>query len=191
MNEEQILKAIQSTLTIAVQKELLVKRVSRGYDGTVKPVSGKSAPSYNNRLYTGRLFRSTTVEFETDEETGELKLVLSFPNAPEWIYVNAGRRGKQQNPSFKYPPLQTILTWVNNRSGVTTYRNPDGSIMSKKSQAFLIQRSIGEYGIYPTKFVQEAFAKTEQKLKRDLGEYAAEFFRNLINRKIIIRGSNQ
>lgn len=187
MNEEQILKAIQSTLKIAVQKELLVKRASRGYDGTVKPVSGKAAPAYNNRLYTGRLFRSTTVEFETNEELDELQLVLSFPNAPEWMVVNAGRRGKQQNPSFKYPPLQTILTWVNNRSGVTSYRNPDGSIMSKKSQAFLIQRSIGEYGIYPTRFVQEAFAKTEQKLRRDLGEYAAEYFRTLINRTIIIR----
>ena len=191
MNEEQILKAIQSTLVNAVQKELLIKRVSRGYDGQVKPVSGKAAPSYNNRLYTGRLFRSTNVEFETDDETGELKLVLSFPNAPEWMVVNAGRRGKRQNASLKYPKLETILTWVNTRSGVSSYRNADGSLMSKKSQAFLIQRSIGEYGIYPTRFVQEAFAKTEQKLRRDIGEYAAEFFRNLINRKIIIRGTNQ
>lgn len=191
MNEEQILAAIESTLVNAIQKELLVKRVSRGFDGTVKPVSGKGAPSYNNRLYTGRLFRSTTVEFETDEDSGELKLVLSFPNAPEWSVVNSGRRGKKQNPSFKYPPLQTILTWVNNRSGVGPYRNPDGTIMSKRSQAFLIQRSIGEYGIAPTNFVSEAFKKTESKLKRDLGDYAAEFFRGLIDRKIIIRGSNQ
>ena len=191
MNEEQILAAIESTLVNAIQKELLVKRVSRGFDGTVKPVSGKGAPSYNNRLYTGRLFRSTTVEFETDEDSGELKLVLSFPNAPEWSVVNSGRRGKKQNPSFKYPPLQTILTWVNNRSGVGPYRNPDGTIMSKRSQAFLIQRSIGEYGIAPTNFVSEAFKKTESKLRRDLGDYAAEFFRGLIDKKIIIRGSNQ
>jgi hypothetical protein len=191
MNEEQILAQIESTLKNAIQKELLVKRVSRGFDGTVKPVSGKGSPSYNNRLYTGKLFRSTTIEFETDEETGELKLVLSFPNAPEWSVVNAGRRGKQQNPAFKYPPLQTILTWVNNRSGVGPYRNADGSIMSKKSQAFLIQRSIGEYGIAPTNFISEAFKKTESKLRRDIGEYAAEFFRTLIDRKIIIRGSNQ
>ena len=191
MNEEQILKAIQDTLVNAVQKELLVKRVSRGFDGTVKPVSGKAAPTYSNRLNTGRLFRSTTVEFETNEETGELKLVLSFPNAPEWIVVNAGRRGKRQNPSFKYPRLSTILEWVNQRPGMSVWRNPDGSLMSRESQAYLIQKSIGDYGIYPTNFVQEAFKKTEMKLRRDIGDYAAEFFRNLINRKIIIRGSNQ
>ena len=191
MNEEQILAQIESTLKIAIQKELLVKRASRAFDGTVKPVSGKGATSYNNRLYTGKLFRSTTIEFEADEETGELKLILSFPNAPEWSVVNSGRRGKQQNPAFKYPPLQTILTWVNNRSGVGSYRNADGSIMSKRSQAFLIQRSIGEYGIAPTNFISEAFKKTESKLRRDIGEYAAEFFRTLIDRKIIIRGSNQ
>lgn len=187
LTQEQLLKVIQSTLVNAIQKELLIKRVSRAFDGTVKPVSGKSAPSFNNRLYTGRLFRSTSVDFETNEENADLQLVLSFPNAPEWMVVNAGRRGKQQNQSFKYPPLSTILTWVNNRSGVSSYRNPDGSLMSKKSQAFLVQRSIGEYGVYPTNFVSQAFAKTKQKLFNDVGEYASQFFQDLIDNTIIIR----
>lgn len=185
MNEEQILAAIQSTLKNAVQKELLVKRASRGYDGQVKPISGKKSPTYANRINTGRLFRSVDVSFERDEETGELDIVLAFPNAPEWVYVDQGRRGKRQGA--KYPPLRVILDWVNTRPGMGVWRNANGSLMDKRSQAFLVQRSIGEYGIYPTNFIDEALEKTFLKLRRDVGEYAATFFRNLIDRRVILR----
>jgi hypothetical protein len=185
MTEEQILSAIQSTLVNAVQKELLVKRVSRGYDGQVKPVSGKAAPTYANRISTGRLFRSVDVYFERDEQTADLDIVLAFPNAPEWVYVDAGRRGKRQGA--KYPPLAAILNWVNTRPGMGVWRNPNGSLMDKRSQAYLIQKSIGEYGIYPTNFIDEALEKSFLKIRRDLGEYAAQFFREIIDRRVIIR----
>jgi hypothetical protein len=190
MNEEQILKGIQDTLVRSIQRELLIKRPSRAYDGTLKPVSGKASITYSNRIYTGKLYRSTTVDFETNQETGELQLVLSFPNAPEWIFVDQGRRGKQQNASLRYPPLRTILEWTRGR-GLPQFRDAQGRFMSNRDRAFLVQRSIGEYGIYPTKFVSEAFKKAEGIIQKEMGLYAAEFFRNLINKKIIIRGSNQ
>lgn len=186
MNEEQILKGIQDTLVRSVQRELLIKRPSRGFDGTLKPVSGKAAITYSNRIYTGKLYRSTTVNYKRDPETGELQIVLSFPNAPEWLYVNSGRRGKQQNASLRYPPLSKIMEWTRGR-GLPQFRDAQGRFMSNRDRAFLIQRSIGEYGIYPTFFVQEAFKKAEGIIQKEMGLYAAEFFRNLINRQIILR----
>lgn len=191
MDEEKLLEQISYILKTSIQSELKVKRPSRGYDGRIKPNSGRYPTPYNNRIYTGNLLRSVTVGYEVNEKTAALQIVVSFPNAPEWIFVNDGRRGKQQSQIYKYPPLSKILTWVRRRSGVGLYKKPDGSIMSKESQAFLIQRSIGEYGIHPTFFVQKGFEKAKDMVLKDLGLFAKQYFENLIQNKIILRTTTQ
>jgi hypothetical protein len=191
MDEEQLLNQITQILKTSIQTELKVKRPSRGYDGRIKPNSGRYPTPYNDRVYTGNLLRSVTVGYELNEQTAALQIVVSFPNAPEWIYVNSGRRGKQQSQIYRYPPLSKILTWVRRRTGVGLYKNPDGTIMSKESQAFLIQRSIGEYGIYPTNFVSKGFERARDMILKDLGLFAQQYFETLIQNKIILRTNTQ
>ena len=186
MDEEKLLNEITQILKTSIQNELKVKRPSRGYDGRLKPNSGRYPTPFNNRVYTGNLLRSVTVGYELNEQTAALQIVVSFPNAPEWLYVNDGRRGKQQG-NYKYPPLSKILTWTRRRTGVGLFKNPNGTIMTTESQAFLIQRSIGEYGIYPTNFVNEGFKKARDIILKDLGLFAQQYFETLIANKIILK----
>lgn len=99
------LELIAEILKDDIQSELLKIRPSRGFDGQRKPVSGKYPTPLNNRVDTGRLYNSVTVDYVNDPQ-GQTRLRLSFPNAPEWRFVDQGRRGKKQNPALKYPPLK-------------------------------------------------------------------------------------
>jgi hypothetical protein len=176
LEEEELKKFIEQQLRVQIQKELLIKRPSRGYDGRFKYSAQRGGVS--DRYYTGNLFKSTTVEFVKDLDEGGVEIAISFPNAPEWYWVNYGRRGKKQNPALKYPPLGVILQWTRRRRGFVDFKGGDGKPMDEKTQAFLIQRSIGEYGTWGTDFIAEAIKKTRRKLERDLGQYAANYFEN-------------
>lgn len=177
MDEEKLKEFITEQLKVQIQKELLIKRAPRGYDGRVKPAGQRGALS--DRVYRGNLFKSTTVEIVEDLDQGGLVLEVSFPGAPEWYWVNYGRKGKKQNPALKYPPLQTILLWTRSRKGFVGFRGPDGQL-DDQSTAYLVQRSIGEFGVGATNFLDEAIKKTQKKLETQVGEYAAAWFNNLL-----------
>jgi hypothetical protein len=185
MEDEQLIKnGIQDLLKNAIKAELLQQRPSRAYDGRPKPVKGGSTP-YSNRNYSGRLLESVTVEFV--EIDGNLRLQVSFPNAPEWYWVNYGRQGKQQNPSLKYPPLAAIDRWVVAKPGINLQvRDAQGRFIERKSLVYLIQRSIGQYGYYGIRFIDQAIRKTERNLEQQFGEWAREYFTNIINEKILV-----
>jgi len=184
MEDELIKASITNMLKTAIQAELLVQRPSRAYDGRPKPVNGGRA-SFSNRNYTGRLFNSVTVEFV--EIDGNPRLQVSFPDAPEWYWVNYGRKGKQQNPALKYPPLGAIDRWVVAKPGINLQvRDAQGRFIERKSLVYLIQRSIGQYGYFGIRFVDQALRKTERKLEEQFGEWAKEYFTNIINEKILV-----
>jgi hypothetical protein len=180
----EIQNGITQMLTQAIRGELLIGRPSRAYDGRFKPVKGGPTP-VSNRNYTGRLFDSVTVEFiELDDA---IRLQVSFPGAPEWYWVNYGRKGKQQDPGLKYPPLSAIDKWVVAKPGINlAVRDKQGRFIERKSLVYLIQRSIGEYGYYGIKFVDRAIQKTSRKLEEELGAYAASYFQEIINRNILV-----
>jgi hypothetical protein len=178
MDTDKLKDFIQDQLRVQIQSELLIKRAPRGYDGKVKYAGNRGALS--DRVYRGTLFKSTKVEIVEDLETnGRFILEVSFPGAPEWYWVNYGRKGKRQNPALKYPPLNTILLWTKSRKGFTGFRGANGP-MDDRTTAFLVQRSIGEYGTYKTDFIGQALIKTRNKLEKQVGDYAAAFFEELI-----------
>jgi hypothetical protein len=186
------LELISEILKDDIQSELMKIRPSRGFDGQRKPVSGRYPTPLNNRIDTGRLYNSVTVDFVEDPQ-GQTRLRLSFPNAPEWRFVNYGRRGKKQNPALKYPPLDTITEWTIRR-GLPQFRDSKGRYMRNKStrelflsRAFMVQRSIGQYGIYPTKFIDEGFKKSQERIVYYLGLYGRAILEDFIQKKIIIQ----
>lgn len=184
-DELAIQENIQKLLTNAIKAELLISRPSRAYDGTPKPVSGKGPTPQGNRKYTGRLINSVDVEFVNVND--EIKLQVSFPGAPEWYWVNYGRRGKKQGPQFKYPPLAAIDRWVVAKPGINlAIRDAQGRFIERKSLVYLIQRSIGEYGYFGIRFIDQAIRKTEKALEEEFGQLAREYFTRIINDKILV-----
>jgi hypothetical protein len=177
------LELLSDILRNSIQDQLTKLRPSRGYDGQRKPVRGGMG-STNNRIYTGKLYNSVEVDFVQDNE-GNTRIQLGFPGAPEWRFVDQGRRGKKQNAALKYPPLSVITTWSNSR-GLPQFRDNQGRFLSNNDRAFLVQRSIGEYGIFPTRFVQEGFNEAREKVVYYLGEYGKRILEDIIERKIII-----
>lgn len=167
-----------------IQEQLLKQRPSRGYNGLRKPQSGLYSTPINNRVNTGRLYNSVKVDYVTTPE-GDLRLRLSFDGAPEWRFVDQGRRGKQQNPALKYPPLSTILNWTVQR-GLPQFRDKQGRFVSNRTRAFLVQRSIGEYGIFPTNFIKEGIDQSREKVIYYLGLYGKTLLEDFIQKKIII-----
>ena len=179
----QYLELIAEILKDDIQSELMKQRPSRTYDGRRKPVSGKYPTPMSNRLNTGRLYNSVTVDYVEDPK-GQTRLRLTFPNAPEWRYVQYGR--KPQASRTGYPPLRAITEWTYQR-GLSQFRDSRGRFMSNETRAVLIRNSIGKYGIYPTKFIDEGFNKARERIVYYLGLYGRTILEDFIQKKIIIQ----
>jgi hypothetical protein len=175
------LELISELLTNNIKAELSKLRPSRAFDGRKKPVGGGFG-SISNRIATGDLYESVEVKF--NEQSDKVRIELTM--APEWRYVNYGRRGKQQSLAVKYPPLSAIENWAAVK-GIGQFRDKKGRFISNDTRNFLLQRSIGEYGIFPTRFVEEGFNKTRESIEFYLGEYGKAFLEELIQNKIIIK----
>ena len=59
--------------------------------------------------------------------------------------------------------------------------------MSNDDIAFLIQRSIGELGIAPTFFIQEAIKQSMDDISKTFGIYGRAFIEEIIRQKITVR----
>ena len=187
LNQEDIKNLITELLKNSVVDELGKIRQSRGYDGRLKPVSGSKMPAISNRKNTGFLAREINVQFETDLNDGELYLVIDYGLATYGQFVNDGRRGRLQGA--KYPPLSAILTWARQRR-LPQFRDNKGRFISNEERGFLLQRSIGEYGIFRTNFVQNGVDRVLNDVIYYLGVYASEYLTNLLEtNKIIVRTS--
>ena len=185
MDEENIKTLIVELLKGSIQNELRKVRPSRAYDGRPKPISGNSFTKLSDRINTGRLYNSIDVYFQTDFSDGDMELVVDFGTAEYGYWVNFGRKGKLQGA--KYPPLAAIQQWARQRK-VGQFRDKQGRFISNKSRDFLLQRSIGEYGIYKTDFVNKGVNRVLDDVIYYLGVYAQEYFTRLLeDKKIILR----
>lgn len=173
--------AIEDELTRAIKGELSQYYVSRAYDGTVKPI-GSNNPSYvGPKIMNSNLINQVDVYFETDFETGDPELVVDFGSADYWYYVNYGRKGKYQSPGNRYPPIAVGVEIANKRGAYP------GLTLSQT--AYLINRSIGEYGTYGINFIDQAWAKAQEKVVDRFGLYGALWIENQINKITAIWGS--
>jgi hypothetical protein len=185
MDEQTIKNLILDLVKTSIQSELRVVRPSRGYDGRFKPVSGSGFTKISDRINTGLLYNSIDVYYQSDLSDGSLEMVVDFGQAEYGYWVNFGRRGKLQGA--KYPPLSAISKWARERK-VGQFRDKQGRFVSNKTRDFLLQRSIGEYGIYRTDFVNKGINKVMDNVIYYLGVYAQEFITKLLeDNKIIIK----
>lgn len=180
------LELLKDILENSIKDQLTKLRPSRAYDGRRKPVRGGFG-STNNRIYKGNLYNSVTVEYVEDPKRG-LRIQLSFPGAPEWRYVEYGRRPAKS--IFSYPPISVITEWSNSR-GLPQFRDQQGRFLSNEQRAFMVRASIGRDGIYPTKFIQEGFDEAREKIIYYLGEYGRRILEDFIERKIIIKSDKK
>jgi hypothetical protein len=181
--EEQIKQEISRLLKQAIQQEILLPRPSLTYFGQEKPVNTKyQRPLPSPRSNTGELVNSVEVYFESDLEDGEANIVVDFGAADYWEFINYGRR-----PSIKYPPLAIIEAWAASKP-LPRYRNDLGQFISNKTRAFLVARSIKEYGYYGINFLDKAYDKVKTELIKNSQELALEFLKKkLKDERIILR----
>jgi hypothetical protein len=181
--ELQILLRICDEIKTNIQTELGKPRRSRAYDGTPKPVKGGYVGALSNRITTGNLFESVTVKPVETQKGFDIE--VSFPGADYWKWVNFGRRGRNteivgNSPTVKYPPLFAIENFIREK-GLPQFRDKRGRFMSNRDRAFLIQRSIGEYGIFPTLFVNEGIQKSDEEIKFFLVDYGRAVVKSKID----------
>jgi hypothetical protein len=185
MDEEQIKNLITELLKGSIQNELRKIIPSRGYDGRLKPITGSGFTKLSNRINTGTLYNSIDVFFQSDMADGDVELIVDFGVAEYGYWVDNGRRGRLQGA--KYPPLAVIQQWARQRK-VGQFRDKQGRFISNKSRDFLLQRSIGEYGIYKTDFVNKGVNNVLDNVIYYLGVYAQQFLTQLLeDKKVILR----
>jgi len=189
MVSSDILDLICDLVKNDIQGELGKIRRSRAFDGQLKPI-GTGGAGYigalSQRITTGKLYESVTVR-PVETENG-FDIEVSFPGADYWRWVNYGRRGRNDeiagnSPTVKYPPLYAIQNWIAEK-GLPQFRDKRGRFLSNKTRAFLVQRSIGEYGIFPTLFIQEGIKKSEERVNYYLGDYGRELLTTIINNNL-------
>jgi hypothetical protein len=173
-----ILDLMSDLIKNDIQDQLKKIRPSRAFNGRRKPIGGGYVGAISNRVTSGTLFNSVTVQ-PTVLPDGTTTIEVSFPGADYWEWVNYGRRGKQDSSTVKYPPLSAIQSWISEK-GLPQFRDRRGRFISNRNRLFLIQRSIGEYGIFPTMFVQEGYKMTEDRVVYYLGEYGKYLLTELL-----------
>lgn len=179
MGDEDILRMLGEVIERNIKEQLLKPHQSRTYAG--KP---KSPNAISDSVSSGRLLNSVTVKW--DNTDGNIRMVVEFPGAPEWQVVNSGRRGKQQSPTLKYPPLSAIANWTREKP-IGQFRDRRGRFISNAQRNFLIQRSIGEYGFQGTYFLDKAIQKSLNDIEVNFGIYGRTYIEEIIQRKLILR----
>lgn len=174
---DEIQNTISELLKGAIQKQLLIPRQSRSYDGTPKPVNQNySSPQPSPKVVTSQLYNSVDVYFQTGFEEGEPQLVVDFQGANYWSVVNYGRK-----PSLRYPNIQDIRDWVESKPAL----NYPG--LSIDQRTFLVARSIKEQGIFGINFIQSAYQEIQNDLLDLLGQYGQEYLNNVIRNEILVK----
>lgn len=177
-----ILGLMRDLIENDIKAQLAKPLLSRAYDGRTKPVSKSKSPSFR-RDWGKNLSAALEVNVVTLPD-GAVTIAVTMPNY--WVYVNYGRRGKQQNAAVKYPPLGAISEWITTK-GLPQFRDSRGRFISNNQRLFLVQRSIGEYGIFPTLFLQKAQEETEERIVFYLGEYGRTLLQELLEKGTLFR----
>jgi hypothetical protein len=192
MDDEEIKFQMEVVLKKAIQAQLSIPRLSRAYDGRIKPAS--LAGAISPKSLTGQLSNSVNVKF-VEGGQNNLELVVSFTDNDYWYYVDQGRQpgkeivkrrqARKKNGQFgkvfyvrdytKYPPLSQILQWVRQRPALQGAGDID-------TRAYLASRSIARDGIYGIQFIDAAIKEVTPVLIEMFGDYAETIFDNLTTR---------
>ena len=181
-NSTDILDLLSDLLKNDIQEQLTKIRGSRAFNGQRKPIGGGYIGAISNRVNTGTLYNSVTVQ-PVELPNGDVSIQVTFPGADYWLWVNYGRRGKRDSSTVKYPPLSAIQNWIAEK-GLPQFRDKRGRFISNRARLFMIQRSIGEYGIFPTLFLQKGYEATQDRVVFYLGEYGKSLLEELIDETI-------
>jgi hypothetical protein len=200
---DEIEAIIARTFEQAIKNSLNIPRIHRAYNGTPKSTSGKFGPFVSAPLSSGRLQNSVQVSWEQTPQ-GLPRLVVEFVNAPYWYYISNGRepgtpiqrtrtnrRGTTINYTSytKFPPLDSILTWISEKP-VTSYTDNLGKTISNNTMAFLIGRSIARDGYQGVDFITEAWETSKSTLLPLFGEQVAQYFTDELMNNILIVNPN-
>jgi hypothetical protein len=172
--------SITELLQGAVKKQLLIPYPARTYDGSPKPVSLKYPTPISNKIASSTLYNSVEVFFETDLEDGKPRIVVDFGSADWWRFVDQGR-----NPSTRMPNIQAIQNWIAQKGAIP---NPN---MTLEQKTFAAATSIQKYGYYGIKFIDKAFKEVERDLVDLYGQYAGEYFKQILEKTILIEWNKE
>lgn len=128
-----------------------------------------------DKVATGNLVRS--LDYDLIEALNTIVVNIKAENY--LTYVDGGRRrGK------KAPPQEAILKWVNVKP-LPRWRDKKGRFISKKSQAFLIARSISKKGIKPTNVISKSIRKVQKIQAKLIAEASAADIRELVKNVLV------
>lgn len=175
--EEKILAEIASMLQKSIVTQLRKPRPVRGYNGEQKTVGGRPVPP-SPPSASGNLIRNTKVYWQEGFFEGAPELVVEMPSY--YFFVEQGRK------PGRFPPLRVIDRWAVQKRGLRSIRDEQGRFIPRKTQVFLIARSIARYGFKGTPFLDNAVEAVLPKLIEDLGEAAAQFLQEAINQNRIL-----
>jgi hypothetical protein len=128
-----------------------------------------------DKIATGDLIKS--LDYDLIEALGTISLNIK---AADYLSVVDKGRKKQKTP----PPQQAILKWINIKP-LPRWRDKKGRFISKKSQAFLIARSIGKNGIKATNVIKKSMNKVRKIQAKLIAEAAQEDIRRLVQNVLV------
>jgi hypothetical protein len=175
--EEQILLDIASLLKESIITQLRKPRPVRGYYGQQKTVNGTPVPP-SPPSASGNLIRNTKVYWQENFDGLEPELIVEMPDY--YFFIEQGRR------PGRYPPLRVIDRWAVQKRGLKSIRDEKGRFIPRKTQVFLMARSIAKYGFAGTPFLENAVQAVLPTIVEKMGDAVAEYFQNAINENRII-----
>jgi hypothetical protein len=173
--EEKILADIAKLLKDSIVEQLNTPRPVRTYNGQQKTVGGRPVPPSPPRA-SGNLIKETRVFWEEGFFEGKPELIVSLPSY--YFFVENGR------PPGRFPPLAQIEAWSNKK--LPRFRDVKGRFISNKSRAYLVGRSIAQYGFGGTPFLETAYEKVQDKIFNLLGDAALTYFQTAIDERRLI-----
>ena len=177
--EEQILAEIAAMLKKSLVLQLSTPRPVRTYNGLQKTVNGNPVPMSPPRA-SGNLIKNLNVYWVDSDFEAHPELIVELPDY--YYFVEQGRR------PGRFPPLKQIRNWALIKKEVPRFRDKKGRFISNESRAFLIGRSIAQYGFGATPFIDNAVNAVLPQITDRLGDAAAQFLENTINNNRIIVG---
>ena len=177
--EENILLEIASMIKKSLIAQLNIPKPVRTYDGRQKTVDGVAVPAQKS-IASGNLIKNLNVYWISGLDEGKPELVIEMPDY--YFFIENGRR------PGRYPPLRVIQQWARVKKGIQKYRDKKGRFIKNETRAFLMARSIAQYGYAPRPFIDGAIESILPKITDDLGGAAALFLQNTLNESRILTG---
>jgi len=173
--DETILNEIADILQKALVTQLEIPRLSTmygspGIPGHIKPLSGRFSYPPTPAKASGNLINSIGVEWEEDPQTGFKSLVMKME--PYGYFIDQGRK---PNKRFGMNVLKPALTKWARIKPLPRFRDKKGRFISNEERAYLITRSVAQYGFGGNSFITKAYEQVAPQLVELYGEEVAAY----------------